>query len=197
MSGPARSVIIHGHFYQPPREDPWFDVGGREPSAAPYHDWNERITAECYRPNARARILDEKDRIIDIANNYSRISFNFGPTLLSWLERHDPFAALERTAGRVAHGIAGAARAAGIPAVGAAVGSMVGVFFRESAPRSFEEAKTSDAAAFARFHREMLARGVFLAPSPFEAGFVSTVHGEAEVEATLAAATEAAHATRG
>jgi alpha-amylase/alpha-mannosidase (GH57 family) len=81
-----RYICIHGHFYQPPRENPWLEAIERQDSAYPYHDWNERITAECYRPNARARILDEKDRIIDIANNYSRISFNFGPTLLSWLE---------------------------------------------------------------------------------------------------------------
>src|SRR5690606_37268130 len=105
-----------------------------------------------------------------------------GNAQLAWLEAHDPFDALERVALRVAHGIADVARAAGIPAVGAAVGSMLGVFFREEAPRSFEEAKTSDAAAFARFHRAMLERGVFLAPSAFEAGFVSTVHGEPEVE---------------
>jgi alpha-amylase/alpha-mannosidase (GH57 family) len=81
-----RYICIHGHFYQPPRENPWLEAIERQDSAYPYHDWNERITAECYRPNARARILDEKDRIIDIGNNYSRISFNFGPTLLSWLE---------------------------------------------------------------------------------------------------------------
>jgi alpha-amylase/alpha-mannosidase (GH57 family) len=81
-----RYICIHGHFYQPPRENPWLEAIERQDSAYPYHDWNERVTAECYRPNARARILDEKDRIIDIGNNYSRISFNFGPTLLSWLE---------------------------------------------------------------------------------------------------------------
>ena len=81
-----RYICIHGHFYQPPRENPWLEAIERQDSAYPYHDWNQRITAECYRPNARARILDEKDRIIDIGNNYSRISFNFGPTLLSWLE---------------------------------------------------------------------------------------------------------------
>lgn len=67
----SRFVCIHGHFYQPPRENPWTGRVEREASAAPFHDWNERITAECYGPNA---------------DNYSRISFNFGPTLLSWLE---------------------------------------------------------------------------------------------------------------
>ena len=117
-----------------------------------------------------------------------------GNAQLAWLEAHDPFARLEQVARRVAEGIASAAREAGIAAVGSAVGSMFGVFFRDRAPRSFEEAKSSDAQAFARFHREMLERGVFLAPSAFEAGFVSTVHGEGEVEATLAAAGEAARA---
>jgi glutamate-1-semialdehyde 2,1-aminomutase len=118
-----------------------------------------------------------------------------GNAQLAWLETNDPFARLEGVARRVAEGIAEAARGAGIPAVGSAVGSMFGVFFRDRAPRSFEEAKTSDAKAFARFHREMLERGVFLAPSAFEAGFVSTVHGASEVDATLAAAAEAAEAT--
>jgi glutamate-1-semialdehyde 2,1-aminomutase len=115
-----------------------------------------------------------------------------GNAQLAWLEANDPFDRLERVALRVAQGIAAAVRAAGLPAVGGAVGSMLGVFFREETPRSFEEAKTSDAKAFARFHRAMLERGVFLAPSAFEAGFVSTVHGDAEVELTLAAARDAA-----
>jgi len=71
------ALVIHGHFYQPPRENPWTGEVEAEPSAAPFHDWNERVYAECYAPNAAA-------------NNYERISFNFGPTLLSWLERHHP-----------------------------------------------------------------------------------------------------------
>jgi alpha-amylase/alpha-mannosidase (GH57 family) len=71
------ALIVHGHFYQPPRENPWTGEVEREPSAAPYHDWNERVYAECYGPNAAA-------------NNYVRVSFNFGPTLLSWLETHHP-----------------------------------------------------------------------------------------------------------
>src|SRR5262244_2048249 len=71
------ALIVHGHFYQPPRENPWTGEVEREPSAAPFHDWNERVYAECYAPNA-------------LANNYVRISFNFGPTLLSWLEVHHP-----------------------------------------------------------------------------------------------------------
>jgi alpha-amylase/alpha-mannosidase (GH57 family) len=82
-----RFVCIHGHFYQPPRENPWLEEIEIQDSAHPYHDWNERITAQCYAPNAAARILDSHDRICDIVNNYSRISFDFGPTLLSWLER--------------------------------------------------------------------------------------------------------------
>jgi len=85
-----RYVCIHGHFYQPPRENPWLESVELQDSADPYHDWNERITAECYAPNTAARILGEKDRIVKIVNNYSRISFNFGPTLLSWLEIADP-----------------------------------------------------------------------------------------------------------
>ncbi len=85
-----RYVCIHGHFYQPPRENPWLEEIELEDSAHPHHDWNEKITAQCYAPNAASRILDPQNRIIQIVNNYSRISFNFGPTLLSWLERHDP-----------------------------------------------------------------------------------------------------------
>jgi alpha-amylase/alpha-mannosidase (GH57 family) len=86
----TRFVCIHGHFYQPPRENPWLEEVEIEDSAYPYHDWNERITAECYAPNAASRILDADKRIIDIVNNYARISFNFGPTLLTWLERNQP-----------------------------------------------------------------------------------------------------------
>lgn len=84
-----RFVCIHGHFYQPPRENPWLESVEIQDSAYPYHDWNERVTAECYAANAAARILDGRGRIERIANNYARISFNFGPTLLSWLQRHD------------------------------------------------------------------------------------------------------------
>ncbi|HEX6285521.1 MAG TPA: hypothetical protein VFZ71_11635, partial [Pyrinomonadaceae bacterium] len=72
-----KALIVHGHFYQPPRENPWTGRVEQQPSAAPYHDWNERIHAECYAPNAAV-------------NNYARISFNFGPTLLSWLLEHHP-----------------------------------------------------------------------------------------------------------
>ena len=86
----SRFVCIHGHFYQPPRENPWLEEVETEDSAYPYHDWNERITAECYAPNAASRILNSDKRIIDIVNNYARISFNFGPTLLTWLEHHQP-----------------------------------------------------------------------------------------------------------
>jgi alpha-amylase/alpha-mannosidase (GH57 family) len=83
-------VTIHGHFYQPPRENPWLEAIETEESAHPFHDWNERIAFECYRPNAYARVVDGRRRILDIHNNYSSISFNFGPTLLSWLEEKSP-----------------------------------------------------------------------------------------------------------
>jgi alpha-amylase/alpha-mannosidase (GH57 family) len=82
---PRRFVIIHGHFYQPPRENPWFDRIERQVSAAPYHDWNECVYDQCYRPNAFSRLLDPKGMIVDIHNNYENLSFNFGPTLFSWL----------------------------------------------------------------------------------------------------------------
>ncbi len=85
-----RAVCIHGHFYQPPRENPWLEVIEVQDSAAPFHDWNERITAECYAPNGASRILDEEGNIRRILNNYARLSFNVGPTLLSWLEGQAP-----------------------------------------------------------------------------------------------------------
>jgi (1->4)-alpha-D-glucan 1-alpha-D-glucosylmutase len=85
-----RYVCIHGHFYQPPRENAWLETVEIQDSAYPFHDWNERITAECYYPNAVARILDGEGRIVQLTNNYSRISFNFGPTLLSWLQDKAP-----------------------------------------------------------------------------------------------------------
>ena len=84
------ALVVHGHFYQPPRENPWTDLVDREPGAQPFHDWNERVHAECYRPNAYARISDQYGRVERIVNNYSNLSFNFGPTLLTWLERRFP-----------------------------------------------------------------------------------------------------------
>jgi alpha-amylase/alpha-mannosidase (GH57 family) len=81
-----RYICIHCHFYQPPRENPWLEAVEVQDSAYPYHDWNQRVTAECYGPNSAARILDGEGRIANIVNNYSKISFNVGPTLLSWLE---------------------------------------------------------------------------------------------------------------
>jgi alpha-amylase/alpha-mannosidase (GH57 family) len=86
----SRYICIHGHFYQPPRENPWLEEVEVEDSAYPYHDWNARITAECYAPNAASRILDREKRIIDIGNNYEKISFNIGPTLLAWMEERAP-----------------------------------------------------------------------------------------------------------
>ena len=83
-------ACIHCHFYQPPRENPWLETVESQDSASPYHDWNERIARECYLPNGASRILDPERRIAQIVNNYSRISFNFGPTLLSWMEECAP-----------------------------------------------------------------------------------------------------------
>ncbi|KPK77809.1 MAG: glycoside hydrolase [Phycisphaerae bacterium SM23_30] len=85
-----RYICIHGHFYQPPRENPWLEDVELQDSAHPYHDWNAKITDECYKQNAASRILGPDKKIIDIVNNYTRISFDFGPTLLSWLEKHAP-----------------------------------------------------------------------------------------------------------
>ena len=90
MLRPNKYVCIHGHFYQPPRESAWIETIELQDSAAPFHDWNERINFECYAPNTAARILDEKNFIAKISNNYENISFNFGPTLLYWLEQADP-----------------------------------------------------------------------------------------------------------
>ncbi|AMV38917.1 DUF3536 domain-containing protein [Planctomyces sp. SH-PL62] len=89
MSHP-RYICIHGHFYQPPRENPWLGVVEVQDSASPFHDWNERITHESYAPNARARLLDDQGRIINILNNYAWMSFNFGPTLLNWMAGSAP-----------------------------------------------------------------------------------------------------------
>ena len=85
-----RYVCIHGHFYQPPRENPWLEDVELQDSAYPFHDWNERITTECYQTNAASRILNHENLIVAISDNYEKISFNFGPTLLSWLEIHRP-----------------------------------------------------------------------------------------------------------
>jgi alpha-amylase/alpha-mannosidase (GH57 family) len=85
-----RYICIHAHFYQPPRENAWLEAVELQDSAYPYHDWNERVTAECYAPNSASRILDGDGRILQIVNNYSKISFNFGPTLLSWMEQKSP-----------------------------------------------------------------------------------------------------------
>ncbi|HEV2646561.1 MAG TPA: DUF3536 domain-containing protein [Acidobacteriaceae bacterium] len=89
-ASPNRFVCVHGHFYQPPRENPWLETVEVQDSAAPWHDWNDRITAECYAPNSASRVTNRADEIVRIVNNYARMSFNFGPTLLSWLEDKAP-----------------------------------------------------------------------------------------------------------
>ena len=83
-----RFVCIHGHFYQPPRESPWLEAIEIQDSAFPYHDWNERITAECYAANAVSRLWDTEGRIAQLVNNYASISFNFGPTVLLWMQKY-------------------------------------------------------------------------------------------------------------
>lgn len=83
-------LTIHGHFYQPPRENPWLEEIEIQDSARPFHDWNERVSSECYEPNSASRIVDENNKILDIINNYENMSFNVGPTLLSWMEKYAP-----------------------------------------------------------------------------------------------------------
>lgn len=83
-------LTIHGHFYQPPRENPWLEAIELQDSALPFHDWNERINKECYNPNSVSKIVDSRNKILDIVNNYEYMSFNFGPTLLSWMEKFAP-----------------------------------------------------------------------------------------------------------
>ena len=83
-------LTIHGHFYQPPRENPWLEAIEVQESAKPFHDWNERINFECYSPNSVSRIVNSQNKILNIVSNYRRMSYNFGPTLLSWMEEHDP-----------------------------------------------------------------------------------------------------------
>ncbi len=90
MSANNKYICIHGHFYQPPRENAWLEFVELQDSAKPFHDWNERINFECYAPNSAARILDDEGFIKKIYNNYTRISHNFGPSLLSWMEKADP-----------------------------------------------------------------------------------------------------------
>ena len=97
-------VVVHGHFYQPPRHDPFTEAMPVEPSAAPFHDWNARIDAESYRPNGAARLFDDTGHIVDIVNNYALLSFNVGPTLDSWLARHAPGTLAHMVGGDVAGG---------------------------------------------------------------------------------------------
>src|SRR5437660_3502306 len=84
------SLIVHGHFYQPPRENPWTGAIQAQPAAAPFHDWNQRIHSECYGPNASAHVPSAHGGEGRLVNNYANISFNFGPTLLSWLQENHP-----------------------------------------------------------------------------------------------------------
>lgn len=90
LSATGVCVTVHGHFYQPPRENPYLDTIERQPSAHPFHNWNERINHECYRPNVFARVWNDRGEVVRIVNNFEYLSFNIGPTLMSWLERHDP-----------------------------------------------------------------------------------------------------------
>jgi len=90
MAASPLSVVIHGHFYQPPRDDPWLETVEAQPSAAPFHDWNERVTEECYRAVVAARVPGSEGRIANIVNTLELISFNFGPTLLDWMEGKAP-----------------------------------------------------------------------------------------------------------
>ncbi len=83
-------ITVHGHFYQPPRENPYLNAIERQPSAFPFHNWNARIHDECYRPNAFARIFNDEGKVVGIVNNFEYLSFNMGATLMSWLESHDP-----------------------------------------------------------------------------------------------------------
>ena len=83
-------LTVHGHFYQPPRENPWLEAIEQQDSALPAHDWNERINNECYNPNSVSKIVDSQNQILNVVNNYEYMSYNFGPTLLSWLEEFAP-----------------------------------------------------------------------------------------------------------
>ena len=90
--GNKNYLTIHGHFYQPPRENPWLESIEMQDSALPCHDWNERVNDECYNPNSVSKIVDNRNRILDVVNNYEKMSFNFGPTLLSWMQEYSPLA---------------------------------------------------------------------------------------------------------
>ena len=85
-------LTVHGHFYQPPRENPWLEAIEQQDSALPFHDWNERINNECYNPNSVSKIVDSNNQILNVVNNYEYMSYNFGPTLLSWMEEFAPMA---------------------------------------------------------------------------------------------------------
>lgn len=114
-----------------------------------------------------------------------------GLAQLEVLEREDPFDELERRTDRLVRGIVAAARERGVPATGRSVGSMFGIFFRDGPVRDYREARETDTAFFARYFQACLRRGVYFAPSAFEAGFLSTAHGDEEIERTLAVVGEA------
>src|SRR5687767_155056 len=86
----SRSVVVHGHFYQPPRENPWTGVVDPEPTAAPFHDWNQRIETESYGPVGNARVLDSDGNVEHRDNLYAAMSFDVGPTLFEWMETNAP-----------------------------------------------------------------------------------------------------------
>ncbi len=90
MAQGERCLLVHGHFYQPPRENPWTGQIDPQLSASPWENWNFRIADECYLPMARSRIYNHDGQVSDLYNNYAHTSFNFGPTLLSWLEQYHP-----------------------------------------------------------------------------------------------------------
>ena len=80
-------LTIHGHFYQPPRENPWIERIELQPDAHPFHNWNDRILIQCYQPNAMSRIVDSEGKVMEMVNNFRLLSFDVGPTLMSWLEK--------------------------------------------------------------------------------------------------------------
>ncbi|HEY1100162.1 MAG TPA: DUF3536 domain-containing protein, partial [Myxococcota bacterium] len=154
-------ALIHGHFYQPPRENPWLEELERDDSAAPHHDWNARITEECYAPNTGARILDEQGRVVRVFDNFAWMSFNVGPTLTSWLQRHHP-ATLEAI---VAADAASVARLGEGNAIAQAYNHMILPLANDRDKRT--QVRWGQAAFTATFGRR--ARGMWLAETAVDA----------------------------